>query len=116
MDVEQFKQELTSALNSLSYVESIEFWLISETYIKGKVLLKRDYALEVRYTTFNRRYSFTLSFTLLFENNRIWGLDKDNRIGWHIHPIDNTEMHEPIEEKSISEIVQLFDSVVSQLL
>jgi hypothetical protein len=35
---------------------------------------------------------------LLFQNERIWGLDKDNRIGWHIHPFISPAWSKPHSE------------------
>ncbi len=109
MVISQFEVELRSALQSLSFVESISFYYNNEMSIKGKITLKRNYVLEIRFTEMDQKYSFTLSFTLLLNNERIWGLDKDNRIGWHIHPLENPKAHEPIEPKSVSEIIAIFD-------
>lgn len=116
MDIRQFQAELTSALSRLDYVQSIDFWLEEESFIKGKVFLKRNYILEVRFSIYDRLYSYTLSFALIFENDRIWGLDKDNKIGWHVHPLNNPEIHDPITEKSVSEIIDIFDSTVRHLM
>ena len=105
MVISQFEIELQSALQQLDYVVSIYLYQISENSIKGKVTLRKSYTLEVRFTEFEQEFNFTLSFTLLYNDERIWGLDKDNRIGWHIHPIGNPKDHEPIQPKSISEII-----------
>lgn len=110
MVISQFEVELRSALQNLDFVESISFSYNTEMSVKGRVILQKNYILEVRFTEMGQKYSFTLSFTLLLNNERIWGLDKDNRIGWHIHPLDNPKAHEPIEPKSVSEIISIFES------
>ena len=115
MDIKQFELELREALFNLDYIESIIFYKVNELSIKGKIYLKQSYILEVRFTEIEKKYNFTLSFTLLYSDNRIWGLDKDNRVGWHIHPLENTKLHETIEPKSVKEIVSTFDSVCSKL-
>lgn len=43
-------------------------------------------------------------------------LDKDNKIGWHIHPLHNTSVHQQIEEKTVQEIVSIFDQTIRSLL
>jgi hypothetical protein len=53
---------------------------------------------------------------LLYLDDRIWNLDKDNRVGWHIHPLENTKLHEPIEPKSVKEIVATFDLVCGKFV
>ena len=116
MVISQFEIELQSALQQLDYVVSIYLYQISENSIKGKVTLRKSYTLEVRFTEFEQEFNFTLSFTLLYNDERIWGLDKDNRIGWHIHPIGNPKDHEPIQPKSISEIISIFESMCSQFM
>jgi hypothetical protein len=111
MDIKQFESELKEALLKLDYVESLTFYKVNEVSIKGRIYLKKSYILEVRSTEIEKKYNFTLSFTLLYLDDRIWGLDKDNRVGWHIHPLENTKLHEPIEPKSVKEIVATFDLV-----
>lgn len=116
MDIPQFQDELVRTLSNLDYVESVEIYQVNEVILKGKVLLKRNYRLEIRFSLYEKRFSYTLSFTLLLENERIWGLDRDNKIGWHVHPLGNVETHESIEEKSVSEIVNIFNSVFQSLI
>ena len=116
MDIQQFELELRESLSIYDYVESISFFKVNEVSIKGKISLKKSYRLEVRFTEMDRKYNFSLSFTLLFSNERIWGLDKDSRTGWHVHPLENPKLHQPIEPKSVKEIVKTFDIVFKRLL
>ena len=109
MEIDEFRSQVINGLNSLSYIDEIELYEIEENSFKGTAIVKRHYVLRVRFKFLAG--VLTLSFTLLFENNRIWGLDKDNRIGWHIHPLNNTSTHEPIEEMAVGEIISILDSV-----
>ena len=113
MEIKEFKQELIDSLSSLDYIEDIE---ILEEDDQSLVHIKKRYILKIRFAIQERRYTFTLSFTLLFENKRIWGLDRDNRIGWHIHPLNNVSVHESIEPKEVREIVTIFNSMIQTIV
>ena len=47
----------------------------------------------------------TLAFALIENQQRIWGIDFDNRRGWHLHPIEKPADHIPIEPLAVPEIV-----------
>lgn len=114
MEIDQFRTQLISALSSLDYIESINISEVKESKFIGTVRVRRSYVLSIRFKLFQG--ILTLSFTLIFENKRIWGLDKDNRAGWHIHPLHDVTNHEPIEPKKVHEIVMEFDRIVRQLI
>ncbi len=116
METEKFKQKLLIALSNLEYVEKVDIFEVSERYTKGNIYLKKSYILAVRFSYFSETLDFTLSFSLLYKNERIWGLDKDNKIGWHIHPLNDTSIHQAIEAKTIEEILQIFHTTISELL
>jgi hypothetical protein len=84
MGIQEFYSTVISELSRLDFISDIEFQQVDEYSFTGKAILKRTYILSIRFKYFESK--LTLSFTLLFQNERIWGLDKDNRIGWHIHP------------------------------
>ncbi len=105
MDLVQFETELRNELDSLSYIKNISLKRRTAISIKGIIGLKKNYRLVV---FFNKPFNI-ISFSLLYKNQRIFGIDRDNRIGWHIHPQSNPDSHERINEKSVSEIIVIFD-------
>ena len=55
------------------------------------------------------------AFALLQYQQRIWGIDRDNIRGWHRHPLHETEKHEAISPKTISEIITELKQVLEQI-
>ena len=107
MDVNQFQAELKTNLSQLEFVEQIITEQNSATYIKIKVTLKPKGFLNIWYNSIRR----TQSFSLIIENNRKWGLDFDNRIGQHEHPINNQDSHISIKSHTLIEIVEKLQEV-----
>ena len=112
MDLAQFESELTKAISPLPYVTDIDIKKRTDISLQGKIQLKQSYKLSV---FFNEAF-FIISFNLIFRNKRIWAIDRDNRVGWHEHPIENPIEHKPIDELTINQIVDSFDKVCRQLL
>ena len=57
----------------------------------------------------------TIAFALIRENDekqRIWGIDRDNRRGWHEHPVDAPADHRPIEPVPVAQIVARLRDVI----
>ncbi len=67
-----------------------------------KVFLKKKSLLNIFYNNL----LIIQSFILIINNKRVWGIDRDNRIGWHEHSIVNPENHILIEEQTIAQIIQ----------
>lgn len=101
MELNEFTRQLESHLRDLPFVES---WTIerANTFVKIRVVLKRKSFLHVFY---NARIRIQ-SFALVVNEERIWGLDRDNRLGWHEHPLGNPEKHLSIEEPDLAYIIQ----------
>lgn len=55
----------------------------------------------------------TIAFALIGNQQRAWGVDYDNRRGWHVHPVENPADHVPVAPLSVSEIVLLLQDVLS---
>ena len=58
----------------------------------------------------------TIAFALIKNEKRIWGIDKDNIRGWHIHPLNNPEQHDSIQSLTIFDIIDLLKNVQGILL
>jgi len=112
MDLKQFETELTSAISPLPYITSVSLKKRTEISIQGIIGIKKNYQLSV----FFNEVLFILSFSLIYKNKRIWAIDKDNRVGWHEHPIENPDNHKLTGEMSINQIVDAFDKVCSKML
>ncbi len=54
----------------------------------------------------------TIAFALISNQQRIWGIDFDNRRGWHVHPAENPSEHVAIDPLTIAEIVRLLQDVL----
>jgi len=100
MEVKAFADELLRALAEAEFFDRVALRTegpIAEGYARvHEGLFLRFY--------FNATTS-TIAFALIKEQQRIWGIDYDNRRGWHLHPADNPTDHVGIEPLSVSEIV-----------
>ena len=100
MDVQAFVSQLLRVLADAELFERVD--LSTEGPIaKGYAYVRTD--LFVRF--FLNQHTQTIAFALIEEGQRIWGIDRDNRRGWHLHPIDNPKDHIVIDPLSVSEIV-----------
>lgn len=101
MSPEEFADEIISAIKELEFVDGHSF-VIEKSVLKGRIFLSDDKFMQVYVNTLTN----SKSFTLIHSDQRIWGIDFDNLIGWHLHPLENPDLHLPIKEKNIVEIVQ----------
>lgn len=111
MEIEQFITELEKELKVLHFVES---WIVERknTTVKFVVVLKESALLSVFYNKVLR----IQSFALIVKENRVWGFDFDNRLGWHEHPLLNAEKHVPQAQQTISQIINKLNLVWQELL
>jgi hypothetical protein len=105
MEINQFEREIRNALGRLSYVQSLTLIRTKQYILDGRAELEKEYCINIYFNSL----TFKLNFSLLAEKKkRIWGIDRDNLLGWHLHPLYETELHQSIPEKSIDEIVSIF--------
>ena len=101
MELKTFLAELVASLSLLDFVASID--LRTEAFtLKGRVLLKERGFLEIY---FNEQTQ-TTAVAWIEEERRKWGIDRDNLRGWHRHPLENPEHHQPITALTIGEIIK----------
>jgi len=110
MDVDVFVADLLRALANTELFERVD--LSVEGPIGNGYIYVRD-DLYVRFY-FNQRTQ-TMAFALLKEKQRVWGIDRDNRRGWHIHPVDNPSVHLAIAPLSVPDIVARLCDVLEAL-
>ena len=110
MDVRRFADELMVALAAKGVFERMSL------QTEGPIASGRAY-LRGQGDQFLRVYfnetTGTMAFALISGQQRVWGVDYDNRRGWHLHPVENPADHVAIEPPSISEIVLLLNEVLS---
>ena len=107
MDVRGFVSELLRVLATVEAIERVA--LRSE----GPVVSGRAYvAAEVFLKFYFNEKTGTMAFALIRDRGRIWGIDRDNIRGWHLHPPENPMEHVGIEPLSVSEIVERLRAVL----
>jgi hypothetical protein len=100
MEIDEFLERVEIGLKKLEFVERWSFTK-KNTTLRIRVVLKPKALLNVYYNKVLR----IQSFALIISDKRVWGLDKDSRLGWHEHPIENAEIHHSIEPVEINEIL-----------
>ncbi len=107
MDVRAFADELLRALADAGLFERVTLQTegpIANGYARVREdLLVRFYFNEV---------TGTIAFALIEKQQRIWGIDYDNRRGWHQHPADNPANHIGIEPLTVSDIIACLRDVL----
>ncbi|MBI3798552.1 MAG: hypothetical protein HY268_16515 [Deltaproteobacteria bacterium] len=101
MELKALLAELVSNLALLDFVTSMNLQTEAFT-VKGRVSLQEKGFLEVY---FNEQTQ-TLAIAWIEGEKRQWGIDRDNLRGWHRHPLNDPEAHEPIAATSIRDILK----------
>jgi hypothetical protein len=104
MDTREFANELLQALSDAVLFDRVA--LRSEGPVVGGRAFSEDDATVFLHFYYNS-VSGTLAFALIEDKQRIWGIDYDNRRGWHLHPLGNPTAHQPISPMSIPDIVTM---------
>lgn len=100
MDVRSFADELLRALAGTGLFKQVTL------RTEGPIANGRVYVSEELFVRFYfNQVTGTVAFALIESQQRIWGIDYDNRRGWHLHPADNPSEHVLIEALSVSDIV-----------
>jgi hypothetical protein len=106
VDIGQILISLLEGLSKLEFVEKVD--IQTEVFIlKGRAILKKHRFLQVYFN----ELTGTTAFALIEKDRRIWGIDYDNMRGWHLHPLENPETHQIIEEKTIQEILRMLSEI-----
>jgi len=107
MDVRTFSEELLRALAGIAFFARVT--------VQTEGPIAKGYAY-VREQLFLRFYfnelTGTSAFALIEKQQRVWGIDYDNRRGWHLHPLEHPEDHVAIAALSIKDIVAQLQDVV----
>ena len=108
MDVRSFADELLPALAATGLFERVAL------QTEGPIANGYDYVHEALFLRFYfNEATGTTAFALIDNQRRIWGVDYDNRRGWHLHPTDDSTDHVDIAPLSVSEIIEQLQEVLS---
>ena len=110
MDVKRFVDELLSALAGTERFSQItlqaEGPIVSGyAYVQGDA----DFFLRVYFN----EVTGTIAFALIDKQQRIWGIDYDNRREWHLHPVKNPVEHVQIDPLTVPDIIARLQDVLS---
>jgi hypothetical protein len=111
MEVNNFAAELLHALADTKLFERVDIntegpIVNGHIYVQDKIFVRFYFNQDTQ----------TIAFALIKEKQRIWGIDRDNRRGWHVHPDHDPTSHFEIEPLSVSEIVaQLRDVLIRKV-
>ncbi|MEA3459947.1 MAG: hypothetical protein U9R11_04645 [Chloroflexota bacterium] len=78
--------------------------------VKGGAYITAEMFLEFYFS----EKTETMAFALIRDRDRVWGIDRDNIRGWHLHPLENPVEHVEIEKLSVSEIVERLRAVLKE--
>lgn len=107
MDVRSFADELLRAVATTGLFQLVA--LRTEGPIAdGQARVHEDLFLRFYFN----EATGTIAFALIEKQQRIWGIDYDNRRGWYLHPADDPTDHIGIEPLSVSEIITHLQDVL----
>lgn len=109
MDIATFVRQILDALSHLEKIRRIEI------HPEGKTVTGRGFITENFFLAFYyNEATATLSFALIENAVRIWGIDFDNLRGWHLHAATDPSKHEKIKPQTIQSIIQELASVLKK--
>ena len=109
MEIKNFLDQLYTLFSPIDYVVDIVILNQTRTSIKVRIHLFNNNYITVYYNS----YRGTQSFSLMQSNKRIWGLDFDNRIGWHKHPVTNPDSHIKTNKVTLNDMLRKLDDLLN---
>ena len=101
MEITTIVGQIYKCFGKLAFVREFDL-NIEYPIVSGRIHLLENCFVQVYFN----EHTATLSFALIRNNKRIWGLDHDNDTGWHVHTLENPDEHNTINQKSINEIAK----------
>jgi hypothetical protein len=109
MELRVFLAELIAGLSLLDFVVSMDVRTEAFT-VKGRINLREQGFLELYYNEKTQ----TLAIAWIADGQRKWSIDRDNLRGWHWHPLQNPDEHQPIPAANIRDILIEFSEAWRQ--
>lgn len=107
MDVATFVHDLLRHASALDCFERVGLQ-VEGPIAHGHGYISNDAFLRFY---FNEKTA-TIAFALIQQGERVWGVDRDNARGWHLHPVDAPTSHVAIEAQTVGSILDLLKSVL----
>ena len=104
--IEQLLDEIYAEITKKKYVKSIS------VKIEGPILKCRIHLNNSFISVFFNEETKTTAYTIIKENKRTFGIDKDNLRGWHKHPIDKPNIHQPCKETKFKQFLQQIEATI----
>lgn len=102
MDTRQFAADLLQSLADIALFDQVA--LQSEgPIVNGRAFRKGSASQFLRF--YYNSQTGTMAFALIENEQRVWGIDFDNRRGWHLHPMEDPATHEAIPPMPVREII-----------
>lgn len=98
--VEVFLKQILEACEKSEIVGGVKVESFDNVILKVRIYLIEDFFIDVFYNDDTKR----VAFALVKNEKRVFGAD--NTGGWHIHPFDDPERHEPCEPVSFEEFLE----------
>ncbi|WP_290902642.1 hypothetical protein [Ferroglobus sp.] len=98
--VDAFLKEILEACEKSEIVRGVNVESFDNVILKVRIYLVEDFFIDVFYNDDTKR----VAFALIKNEKRIFGAD--NTGGWHIHPFEDPERHEPCEPMSFEEFLE----------
>ena len=112
MDVEDFVDELLRSLADTGLFEGVT--LQTEGPVaSGYAYVRGNEQCFLRF--YYNEITGTLAFALIRQQQRVWGIDFDNRRQWHVHPVESPEKHMSIDPLSVTDVINRLQSVLLDL-
>ena len=103
MELAKFEANLRASIESISDVRDLVVSKRTPVSLKASIILESGFSIAVFFNA-----AFTIqSFSLIHQSKRVFGIDCDNRIGWHIHPEDNPDSYVLTQERQLPEIMAM---------
>jgi hypothetical protein len=108
MDLRTFTEELLDSLAGTGLFTRVA--LRTERPVSSGYAYTEDVELFLRF--YFNEMTGTIAFALIRDQQRIWGIDYDNRRGWHLHPETNPADHIAIDSLSVADIITRLQQVL----
>lgn len=106
-------------ISSQALIEAItEAGCFQQIYVhtEGPILKGQGYISAKLFVRFYmNQKTQTIAVALIHNEERIWGIDCDNRRGWHQHPLESPDLHQKIEPLTMMDIMKQLLSVLDKL-
>ncbi len=111
MHISEFIKAVQSELSHFDYIQEIS--VESEVFTtRIKVKIKETLYVHIFYN----QKTETLSYALLNQQKRIWGIDSNDLAGWHEHTFEDPEGHISIKPKNVYEVIRKLHTILQIII